>query len=142
MYKLLFIFFLFVSSPLYSNEFTFHCDRDDKLLSTVYKINTSNRSIVHTHTILHPISKEGKTNVYEGKGKLNVYRWNEYDKSIWIISLSGLMVTPETVTTVLFNFEVGSKISHSFKNITPGIEGITNTDTPFDSTKSECYILE
>ena len=142
MYKLLFIFFMVISSPLYSNEFTFHCDRDDKLRSTVYRINTSNRSVVHTHSILHPISKEGKTDVFEGEGKLNVYRWNEHDMSIWIISLSGLMVFPETVTTVLLNFEVGSKISHNFKNITPRSEGITNTDTPFHSTKSDCYILE
>ncbi|MDB9852417.1 hypothetical protein OAC62_05715 [Amylibacter sp.] len=142
MYKLLFVFLMFVSSPLYSDEFTFHCDSDDKLLSTVYKINTSNRSIVHTHTIIHPISKEDKSNVFEGKGKLNVYRWNEYDKSIWIVSLSEIFLHPESVTTVLLNFEVGSKISHNFKNITPRSEGITNTDTPFLSTKSDCYILE
>ena len=142
MFKFLFIFFMFVSSPLYSNEFIFHCDRDDKLLSTVYKINTSDYSVIHTHSIQHPISKEDETDVFEGEGKLNVYRWNVYDKSIWIISLSDFALHPESVTTVLLNFEVGSKISHNFKNITPRSEGITNTDTPFHSTKSDCYILK
>ena len=51
MYKLLFVFFMFVSSPLYSNEFKYHCDGKDNNLTMVFDVNRSEKSIVHTHSI-------------------------------------------------------------------------------------------
>ena len=80
MYKLLFIFFIFVSSPLYSNEFTYHCDRDDNNFSMVFDVNRTEKSVVHTHSIF-----KTKGEVRRGNVDLEIYRWDEENDSVWTL---------------------------------------------------------
>ena len=126
---------MFVSSPLYSNEFTFHCDNDELQFSIIYKVDPKEKTVVWTHTIDKRWNEVSHQNI-----DLEVYHWDDENDSVWFISYED-RITPPYVTIVLLNFEVGKRITQTFNNITPRSEGITNTDTLFDSTKSDCYIL-
>jgi len=104
MYKLLFIFFMFVSSPLYSNEFKYHCDSDDKLTSFVFEINKSKKSIVFTHMIFPPIFEDGKNEVDEVYEKLYVQHWDIKNDSVWTITYNETNIRYKVMTMMLFNF--------------------------------------
>jgi len=95
MYKLLFVFFMFVSSPLYSNEFTYHCDNDDDNLSMIFDVNRTEKSIIHTHTIDKTTNSVSPVIL-----NLEIYDWDESKDSVWTISHD-----PITLSTILFNFQ-------------------------------------
>ena len=96
MYKLLFVFFMVISSPLYSNEFTYHCDRDDNNFSMVFDVNRIEQSIVHSHSI-----DKTKGEVRREDVDLEIYRWDEENDSVWT-----LIHSPQipSLTIILFNF--------------------------------------
>ena len=132
MYKLIFIFFLFVSSPLYSNEFTYHCDRTDNNLSMVFDVNRSEKSIVHTHSIdktTNSVSKNGFP--------MEVYNWNERKDSVWTISSDPQSLT---LTTLLFNFQYQKLIIQTTFNIFVSEE--SNIDEIVLSRLFDCYIIQ
>ena len=82
MYKLLFVFFMFVSSPLYSDEFTYHCDRKDNF-SMIFKVETRDKTIVHSQSVFKTI---GSVSVTDVNRHLNIYHWDE-DTLSWISGL-------------------------------------------------------
>jgi len=96
MYKLLFVFFMVISSPLYSNEFTYHCEGKDNL-SMVFDVNRTKKSIIHTHSI-------DKTSNYvsEVNRPLEIYEWDERKDSVWTLLGDPISLT---LTTILFNFQ-------------------------------------
>ena len=87
---------MFVSSPLFSNEFSFHCDNDDDNLSMIFDVNRTEKSVVHTHSIF-----KTKGEVRRGNVDLEIYRWDEENDSVWT-----LIHSPQTpsLTIMLFNF--------------------------------------
>ncbi|MDB9852416.1 hypothetical protein OAC62_05710 [Amylibacter sp.] len=132
MYKLLFIFFMFVSSPLYSNEFKYHCDEKDNNLTIVFDVNRSEKSIVHTHSI------NKKTNtVSEVNRTMKIYDWDETKDSVWTI-----LDDPHklTLSLILFNFQHQKLVSHTILNTFDD----SNDDTIDDIVYSrlfKCYII-
>ena len=87
---------MIISSPIYSNEFTYHCDRDDNNFSMVFDVNRTEKSVVHTHSIF-----KTKGEVRRGNVDLEIYRWDEENDSVWT-----LIHSPQTpsLTIILFNF--------------------------------------
>ena len=133
MYKLIFIFFLFVSSPLYSNEFTYHCDREDNNFSMFYDVNRTEKSIVHTHSI-------DKTNnsVIEVNRPIEIYNWDERRDSVWTVSNDPILLT---LTTILFNFQNQKLLLQSTYNILM-YEEDNNIDDIVVGHLFNCYIVK
>ena len=132
MYKLLFIFFMFVSSPLYSNEFTYHCDRIDNNLSMVFDVNRSEKSIVHTHSIDKTTNSVSKVSL-----PIEIYNWDERKDSVWTIYSD-----PQSLSfvTFLFNFQHQKLVLQSIFNIF-----LTEEDDLDDiviSSLFKCYIIQ
>ena len=132
MYKLIFIFFLFVSSPLYSNEFTYHCDRTDNNLSMVFDVNRSEKSIVHTHSIDKTTNSVSKVSL-----PIEIYNWDERKDSVWTIYSD-----PQSLSflTFLFNFQHQRLVLQSIFNIF-----VTEEDDLDDivlSSLFKCYMME
>ena len=132
MYKLLFIFFMFVSSPLYSNEFTYHCDRTDNNLSMVFDVNRSEKSIVHTHSIDKTTNSVSKNSL-----PIEIYNWDERKDSVWTIYSD-----PQSLSfvTFLFNFQHQKLVLQSIFNIF-----LTEEDDLDDiviSSLFKCYIIQ
>ena len=132
MYKLIFIFFLFVSSPLYSNEFTYHCDRTDNNLSMVFDVNRSEKSIVHTHSIDKTTNSVSKNSL-----PIEIYNWDERKDSVWTIYSD-----PQSLSfvTFLFNFQHQRLVLTSIFNIF-----VTEEDDIDDivlSSLFKCYIIQ
>lgn len=132
MYKLIFIFFLFVSSPLYSNEFTYHCDRTDNNLSMVFDVNRSEKSIVHTHSIDKTTNSVSKNSL-----PIEIYNWDERKDSVWTIYSD-----PQSLSfvTFLFNFQHQKLVLQSIFNIF-----VTEEDDLDDiviSSLFKCYIIQ
>ena len=132
MYKLLFVFFMFVSSPLYSNEFIFHCDGKDNNLTMVFDVNRSEKSIVHTHSI-----DKITSTVSEVNRTMKIYDWDETKDSVWTI-----LDDPHklTLSLILFNFQHQKLVVNSILN---GL-AVSNGDTIDDIVISllfKCYII-
>ena len=132
MYKLLFVFFMFVSSPLYSNEFTYHCDRTDNNLSMVFDVNRSEKSIVHTHSIDKTTNSVSKNSL-----PIEIYNWDERKDSVWTIYSD-----PQSLSfvTFLFNFQHQKLVLQSIFNIF-----LTEEDDLDDiviSSLFNCYIIQ
>ena len=132
MYKLLFVFFMFVSSPLYSNEFTYHCDRTDNNLSMVFDVNRSEKSIVHTHSIDKTTNSVSKVSL-----PIEIYNWDERKDSVWTIYSD-----PQSLSflTFLFNFQHQRLVLQSIFNIF-----VTEEDDLDDivlSSLFKCYMME
>ena len=132
MYKLIFIFFLFVSSPLYSNEFTYHCDRTDNNLSMVFDVNRSEKSIVHTHSIDKTTNSVSKKSL-----PIEIYNWDERKDSVWTI-----LDDPHklTLSLILFNFQHQKLVVNSILNTFDDINDDTIEDTVY-SRLFKCYII-
>jgi hypothetical protein len=135
MYKLLFLFFMVISSPLYSNEFTFHCDNDELQISIIYKVDRKEKTVVWTHSI----DKQSNEVLHRNIG-LEVYQWDEKNDSVWFIKYED-KIFPPFVTIVLLNFKVGTRITQTVSNLTPRSEERDIQRGPFYSSKSDCYIL-
>lgn len=132
MYKLLFIFFMFVSSPLYSNEFIFHCDGKDNNLTMVFDVNRSEKSIVHTHSIDKTTNSVSKVSL-----PIEIYNWDERKDSVWTIYSD-----PQSLSfvTFLFNFQHQRLVLTSIFNIF-----VTEEDDIDDiviSSLFKCYIIQ
>jgi hypothetical protein len=135
MYKLLLVFFMVISSPLYSNEFTFHCDNDELQISIIYKVDRKEKTVVWTHSIDKQSNEVLHQNI-----DLKVYHWDEKNDSVWFIKYEDRM-SPSFVNIVLLNFEVGTRITQTVRNLTPRSEERSILKGPFYSSKSDCYIL-
>ena len=133
MYKLLFIFFLFVSSPLYSNEFTYHCDREDNNFSMFYDVNRTVKSIVHTHSI-----DQTNNSVIEVNRPIEIYNWDERRDSVWTVSNDPILLT---LTTILFNFQNQKLVLLSTYNILM-YEEDNNIDDIVVGHLFNCYIIQ
>ena len=132
MYKLIFVFFMVISSPLYSNEFTYHCDRDDNNLSMVFDVNRSEKSIVHTHSIDKTTNSVSKVSL-----PIEIYNWDERKDSVWTIYSD-----PQSLSfvTFLFNFQHQRLVLQSIFNIF-----VTEEDDLDDivlSSLFKCYIVK
>ena len=99
MYKLLFVFFMFLSSPLYSDEFTYHCDSEDNVFSMVFDINTIEQTVVHTHSIYKEMNTVSNVNEsYE------IYKWDKEYDIVWLTEYFVFDGSP-TLTIFVLNFE-------------------------------------
>jgi len=147
MYKLIFIFFLFVSSPLYSNEFTYHCDRDSDDFSMVFDVNRFEKTVVHTHSIF----KESN-NVIDVNKSREIYYWDEENNSVWFLNYTDGITkliesidssdTPPSLSITLLNFERKKLFYQSLKNVTPKSWEFYKNYSPFSNSTYDCYILE
>ena len=90
---------MFLSSPLYSDEFTYHCDREDNVFSMVFDINTIEQTVVHTHSI----HKEMNTvrNVNES---YEIYKWDKEYDIVWLTEYFVFDGSP-SLTIFFLNFE-------------------------------------
>jgi len=121
-----------ISSPLYSNEFTYHCDRDDNNLSMVFDVNRSEKSIVHTHSIDKTTNSVSKVSL-----PIEIYNWDERKDSVWTIYSD-----PQSLSfvTFLFNFQHQRLVLQSIFNIF-----VTEEDDLDDivlSSLFKCYIVK
>ena len=133
MYKLLFVFFMFISSPLYSNEFTYHCDREDNNFSMFYDVNRTEKSIVHTHSI-----DKTTNSVIEVNRPIEIYNWDERRDSVWTVSNDPILLT---LTTILFNFQNQKLLLQSTYNILM-YEEDNNIDDIVVGHLFNCYIVK
>ena len=142
MYKLLFVFFMFVSSPLYSNEFKYHCDLDEKLLTTVYKINTTKQSVIHTHSIFSSPFKDVKSEVVKIDQNLYVHYWDEVNDSIWSLTHNKTSDGNQLMNLMLFNFK---KQKLFVKTVTNDLSENQNNNDYSESDGYDifdCYMME
>jgi len=136
MYKLLFILFLFVSSPLYSNEFTFHCDSEGNLHSMVFDINPIEETVVHTN-IIHKQSKI----VYEKNENMEIYYWDKENNSVWFLNYNDYGSEPPSLHMTLLNFERQKMFKQRMFNETLR-SGEYKPHSPFSNTTYDCYTME
>jgi len=117
MFKLLFIFFLFVSSPLYSdklnylyqkNEFTYHCDNKNNTFSMIFKIETRDKTIVHSQTVSKSDGSVMETNKY-----LDIFYWDEDNESVWTTDYFHYY---PMIRIMLFNFKKQKLVRQFLKN--------------------------
>ena len=133
MYKLLFVFFMFVSSPLYSNEFTFHCDNHDDNFSIIFDVNPIQKKVVFSHSI----NKE-KNIVHKINKVMEIYLWDEENDSVWFLIYENDRNLP-TLNVYLLNFKSQKLKVQSITNIIPADDDY-NED--FFNDSFHCYILE
>ena len=143
MYKLLFVFFMVISSPLYSdklnylyqkNEFTYQCDREGLTFSMIFKVETRDKTIVHSQSVFKTI---GSVSVTDVNRHLNIYHWDEDNESVWITNYFNVKNYP-FLRTMLFNFKKQKLILQFLNN------NVT-TDGTFSINRGEifnCYTLE
>ena len=143
MYKLLFVFFMVISSPLYSdklnylyqkNEFTYQCDREGLTFSMIFKVETRDKTIVHSQSVFKTI---GSVSVTDVNRHLNIYHWDEDNDSVWITNYFNVKNYP-FLRTMLFNFKKQKLILQFLNN------NVT-TDGTFSINRGEilnCYTLK
>ena len=136
MYKLLFIFFLFVSSPLYSNEFTFYCDSEGNLHTMVFDINPIEETVVHTIMI----QKQSKI-VYEINKNMEIYYWDKENNSVWFLNYNDYGSEPPSLQMTLLNFERQKMFNQRMYNETLR-SGEYKPHSPFINTTYDCYTME
>ena len=124
MYKLLLVFFMVISSPLYSNEFTYRCDEGDNF-TMVYDVNLTERSIIHIASIYH----SDKT-IQKVDKNLEIFFWDEKYNSVWTVNYRDEEFTIPTITSKLFNFELQTLQSQSMRN-----------DTTFDGSVPKNHLF-
>jgi len=137
MYKLLFIFIIFISSPIYSNEFTYRCDNDDIKFSIIYKVDRKEKTVVHTHSI----NKNNFSMVYDINKVMDIYHWDEENDSVWFINYDDSMISSPSLTLVLLNFELQKLHNQSLLNVTPR-SGEYRKERIFQNNTFDCYTLE
>ena len=121
------IFLSLLSNPLYSEEFTYHCDVDDhKEFSLVFDVDLSERSIVHSHSIFKNTGKVRKVD-----HKLDIFLWDEENESVWSIHYKDPPLSYPSLTTILFNFKHQTLILQRIMN-----------DTTKDGSLSEDIIIQ
>ena len=135
MYKLIFILFLFVSSPLYSNEFTYHCDSEDELTSMVFDINTIEQTVVHTHTIYKP-----SKNIYNINENREIYKWDQENDSVWLTDYFVFHGSP-SLTIILLNFERQKLFLQEMYNVPPSRLD-TFKNSIYNNETYDCYSME
>ena len=136
MYKLLFLFFMFVSSPLYSNEFTFHCDSEDNLHTMVFDINPIEETVVHTNMI----QKQSKI-VYDINESMEIYYWDKENNSVWFLNYNDYFGSPPSLQMTLLNFERQKMFNQKMFNETLR-SGEYKPNSPFSNTTYDCYMME
>ena len=134
MYKLLFVFFMFVSSPIYSNEFTFHCDRDDNKFSMVFDVNRTDQSVILSHSI----DKENNA-VHRLNKFMRIYRWTEENNSVWLLRFDNRFPSLHSVSVYLLNFELQTFKIQSLTNVLPPSEQFNEF---FHNSTFYCYKLD
>jgi len=133
MYKLLFVFFMFVSSPLYSNEFTYHCDNDDDNFSIIFDVNPIKKTVVFSHSI----NKE-KNIVHKINKVMEIYLWDEESDSVWFLIYENDRNLP-TLNVYLLNFKSQKLKIQSITNI---IQADDDYNEDFFNDSFHCYMLE
>jgi len=121
MYKLLFVFFMVISSPLYSdklnylyqkNEFTYQCDREGLTFSMIFKVETRDKTIVHSQSVFKTI---GSVSVTDVNKQLDIYYWDEDNDSVWTTNYFYEKENP-FLRTILFNFKKQKLVLQFLKN--------------------------
>ena len=128
---------MFVSSPLYSDEFTYHCDNEDESYSMVFNINTTEQTVVHTHSI----NKITKT-VYDINKYREVYKWDTDNDSVWLTNYFDLVLNPPSLTIILLNFKRQKMFLQEIHNVLPDSPDFFKSNSPFRNETYECYIME
>ncbi|MDC1494991.1 hypothetical protein N8367_01010 [Amylibacter sp.] len=128
---------MFVSSPLYSNEFTYHCDSEDMLTSMVFDINTIEQTVIHTHSI----DKLGKS-IYNINKNREIYKWDKENDSVWLTDYFVFFGTPPSLTILLLNFERQKLFVQKMYNVLPSSLDFFKTDSPFRNETYDCYTME
>jgi hypothetical protein len=137
------LFISLLSSPLYSDEFTFHCTSVGMMSSSdLYKINTSEKSVVHTHSIIPPLWKDGKTEVFKENDKLNVYHWDDKNDTVWTISYEIEETGHTFMKMMLFNFKHQKLFTQMLRNDTSEDQNLVESQTLVKGYPSECYVIE
>jgi hypothetical protein len=141
----------FLSSPLYSDEFTYHCDRDSDDFSMVFDVNRFEKTVVHTHSIF----KESN-NVIDVNKSREIYYWDEENNSVWFLNYrDGFSkfeekyfrefmkpFSPPQLSMTLLNFERKKLFHQSMYNVTPVSGEYFKDKSPFSNSTYDCYILE
>ena len=134
MYKLLFVFFMVISSPLYSNEFTYHCDRDDNNFSMVFDVNRTDQSVILSHSI------DKKNNAVNRLNKfMQIYRWTEENNSVWLLEFHNRFPSLHSVSVYLLNFELQTFKIQSLTNVLPESQQFNEF---FYNRTFYCYTLD
>jgi hypothetical protein len=123
-----------LSSPLYSNEFTFHCDKDDNSFSMIFDINRTEKSVVFSHSI-------DKTNnsVFELNQLMEIYHWDEENDSVWLTLYQNRKPAFLPIMSVFLLDFVHQKLKvQSLKLLLPPF-GEYNKD--FTNSRYDCYTL-
>tara|TARA_R110002153_G_scaffold146857_2_gene298130 strand:- start:1510 stop:1896 length:387 start_codon:yes stop_codon:yes gene_type:complete len=128
---------MIISSPLYSNEFTYYCDNEDELTSVVFNINTTEQTVVHTHTINKITKKINDLN--ENK---EVYKWDKENDSVWLTDYSDIFLNPPSLEIILLNFKLQKMFLQEMNNVLPDSLDFFKSNSPFRNETSDCYTLE
>ena len=128
---------MFVSSPLYSNEFTYHCDSEDELTSNVFNINTTEQTVVHTHSI-----NKIDNFVYDINKNREVYKWDTDNDSVWLTNYFDVALNPPSLTIILLNFKRQKMFLQQMDNVLPDSLDFFKSNSPFRNEIYDCYTLE
>ena len=149
MKKILIIFFMFISTPLYSDEFNYHCEDGD--FSIVYKVDPKQKTVVHLHSIF-----KTKGEVRDVNNDMEIYHWDEENNSVWFLNYrDGFSkfeekyfrefmkpFSPPQLSMTLLNFERKKLFHQSMYNVTPVSGEYFKDKSPFSNSTYDCYILE
>jgi hypothetical protein len=114
MNKILLLIFMLISSPLYSDEFTYHCDSDDNNFSVVFDVNRTDQSVILSHSI------DKKNNAVNRLNKfMQIYRWTEENNSVWLLEFHNRFPSLHSVSVYLLNFELQTFKIQSLTNVLP-----------------------
>ena len=89
---------MFISTPLYSDEFNYHCEDGD--FSIVYKVDPKQKTVVHLYSIFKTSGE-----VRDVNNDMEIYHWDEENNSVWILQYKDLKFSSPSVTMILLNFE-------------------------------------
>ncbi|MDC1494987.1 hypothetical protein N8367_00990 [Amylibacter sp.] len=135
MKKILIIFFMFISTPLYSDEFNYHCEEGD--FSIVYKVDPKQKTVVHLYSIF-----KTKGEVRDVNKDMEIYHWDEENNSVWILQYKDLKFSSPAVTMILLNFEYQKMVLQFMVNNTTKSGTMDKWSDLQQYSLYHCYTLE
>ena len=131
------IFLLYLSNPLYSEEFSYQCDVEDhREFSLVFDVDIIGEKIIHTYSVNKNTSEVRKVD-----RKLDFFFWDKDNESVWAIEYRDPSFSVPYLTTNLFNFKKQTLIRQVLMNdITT--RGLLSEDIVTQTVRFKCFSIE
>ena len=126
---------MFISTPLYSDEFNYHCEEGD--FSIVYKVDPKQKPVVHLYSIFKTSGE-----VRDVNNDMEIYHWDEENDSVWILEYRDPKISLPSVTMILLNFKYQKMVLQFMKNDTTKSGTMDKWSTLQQYSLYNCYTLE